>query len=435
MNVTLITLIIWAALLVLLFTNMPIVFSMLVVSIFGYIIFVGPKSLFAITPIVADTLTKDVLIAIPLFILMATVLLESGIGESMYDAMYKWMAGLPGGLAIGTILICTLIAATTGLVATGTVITGMLAYPEMRRRGYDKIIAIGVIIAGGILGPLIPPSITMILVANFGGISTGQLFMAGVLPGIVAASLFIIYVGLRCFHEPRLGPPIPVDQRASWSQKIGALRALTLPVFLVVLVLGGIWVGAFTPSEAGGIGATGALIVAGINRKLTLSHLKKAVTSAFKTNAMVLWLAIAGSLFTSLSGMTGVTHFISNILSAIPFSTTGVVITMIVIVLIMGMFLESLALTMIIVPIMLPAAIKVGADPLLFGFLLSFAIIIGALTPPFGYSLFYFKGLGHVDVSMSDIYKAGWIFSVLITMVLFICIFYPPLPMWLPSLM
>jgi len=430
-----ITAIIFGSLLLLMVTGFPIAFSLLGLTVVGYLVFVGPAALYNVFPITFINITKDIYIAIPLFIFMASVLQVSGLGTAMYSTMHKWMAGLKGGLAMGTVAICTLIAAMTGLGGTGTVMMGLLAYPEMRQRGYDKNIALGCIPSGGALGPLIPPSILMIVVGGFAFLSVGKLFMGGVVPGLMCSAAFMVYIGIRCSRNPELGPALPLEERGTFKEKLISLRGAIAPIILILLVLGTIYTGICTPTEAGGIGALGAIACAAIYRNLNWKNLQEAVATTFRVNCMVLWLVISGACFASLCGITGVIHFISEVLGGLPIPPMGIVIVMMAMVFIMGMFIEGVAITMITIPIFIPVVAELGFDPLWFGLLFCFNVIIGMITPPFGYNLFYFRGLGHADVSMMDIYRSVIPFVVLMTIVLILCIIFPPLLTWLPSMM
>lgn len=337
MSPELTALIIFLSLIILILTGFPVAFCLISVSIIGYLAFIGPAPLFGISCYIFDILLKDVYIAVPLFIFMATILQFSGLASALYETMYKWMAGLKGGLAMGTVAICALIAAMTGIGATGTVTMGLLAYPEMRKRAYDKGIAIGCIPFGGALGPLIPPSIVMIVAGGFAHLSVGKLFMGGVFPGVITALLGMIYIGIRCFRNPKLGPPVPLEERATWQEKFISLRGAILPIILIVVVLGGIYSGAATPTEAGGVGAFGALICAAIYRKLNLENLKEAITTTIRVTAMVMWLLIGGMCFSSLTTVTGVTHVVGDLLVGLPMTPIGIVAVMMVIVFILGM--------------------------------------------------------------------------------------------------
>lgn len=435
MSIELITFIIWASLLILMFTGFSIAFSMIAVAALGFIFFAGPAALPALYSVAFRNITLDIFIAVPLFVFMAAILQVAGVGERLYDAMYKWMAGLKGGLAIGTVLICTLVAATTGTGATGTIMMGMLAYPEMRKRGYDKMMALGCIPMGGALGPLIPPSVPAILVGGLGGLSTGKLFMAGIIPGLICSFLFCLYIGIRCYLNPSLGPPVPVSERASWKEKTVALRGVLGPLLLVILVLGGIYSGAFTPSEAGGIGSLGALAIGYFYRNLNRKTLTEAVVTTFKVTAMVMWIVIGGSSFSSVCGLTGITAFMSSALGGLPFGPYGILLVMLFVVFIEGMFIDNTAIIMISLPVMLPVATNLGFDPLWFGFLFTMDVIIGMITPPFGYNLFYMRGIGHADVSMADIYKSVLPYIPLIVFALLLCVVFPQLALWIPSKM
>jgi len=435
MGIEFITLFIFFFLLALLLTGFPISFTLLSVGIVGFIIFLGPKTLYAVFSTTFGVITKDIYLAIPLFVLMATILQASGLASALYDTMYKWMAGLSGGLAIGTVIICTLIAAMTGLGGTGTVTMGLLAYPEMRDRGYNKGLAIGSIPSGGALGLLIPPSILMIIVGGFGHLSVGALFIGGIFPGLLISFLFCVYIAIRCFCNPELGPTLAVTERATWREKFASLRNSVLPILLVILVLGGIYSGACTPTEAGGIGAMGALICAAVYRKLNWQSLKSAMNDAFRINAMLFWIIIGGSVFASLLSATGVIHFVGNFLMSLPIGPFGILIVMLLITFILGMFIETVALVMITVPIFIPVINTIGIDPLWFGLLYVIDLTIGMITPPFGYNLFYFKGVGHTDVSMMDIYQSIWPFIGIMVIALILCIVFPEILIWLPNTM
>ena len=435
MSTALITFLILAALILLLLAGLPVAFCLISVAVIGYLVFIGPVALFTIILTTFSNITNELFVAIPLFIFMATVLQFSGLATALYDMMYKWFSGVRGGLAMGTVVICSLIAAMSGIGATGTVTMGLMAYPEMRDRGYAKTIAIGPITFGGTLGPLIPPSVLMILVGGFGSLSVGKLFIGGILPGLIMAGLAVVYIGLRCFFNPDLGPALPQDERANWREKLFSLRGSILPIVLIFLVLGGIYGGAFTPSEAGGIGAFGALICAAIYGKLNLSNIKEAVRTTVRVTAMVLWIIIGGTAFSSLLGLVGVKNFIAETLTGLPIGPMGVLAIIMVIVFIMGMLMDPAAITLITIPIFVPIVSDLGFDPLWFGLVFTINCLVGYLTPPFGVNLFYFKGLGHPDVSMMDIYRSVLPYVVIMLIVLIFCTLFPEILTWLPSKM
>jgi len=380
-------------------------------------------------------MTKDIYLALPTFIFMAAVLEFSGLGSAMYEMMHKWMAGLKGGLAMGTIGISTAMAAMSGTAATATLTMGMLAYPEMEKRGYDKRMIIGCIPAGGILGPLIPPSVVMIVVCSIGEISIGKLFMAGVFPGLMASLGFMAYIGIRCWRNPAMGPALPPEERVGWGEKLKSLRLAGLPILLIFLVLGLIYMGVCTPSEAGGIGALGAIICAAAYRNLTWANMSGATARCLRVTAMLMWLLIAGSFFSQMMGVMMVQAFIKDILLGLEVGRWVILIGILGLVFVMGMFMDDTPIIIIFLPIFLPIIAELGFDTFWFAFAFTLDCLIGIMTPPFGMVLFYFKGLNIPGVSMMDIYWAIIPYVLVMIGVLILCLVFPPIAMWLPSTM
>jgi tripartite ATP-independent transporter DctM subunit len=435
MSPQMIALIIGMALLVFLFSGFPVSFVLLGISVIGIIIWIKPAALYGLSAVAYWTSTTDYFIALPMFIFMAAILESSGIGAGLYDMMYKWFARLPGGLAIGSVVISTLIAAMSATASTATISMGLLAYPEMAKRGYSKTLAIGSIMGGGCLGPLIPPSVPMILVASLSSISIGKLFISGVFPGLLAATIFILYIIVACLFDPKLGPAITVEQRATWKQKLISLRGVALPVLLIFLVLGFIYLGISTPSEAGGIGAFGALLCAIVYRNLTWRNLKKSLQVSLQMTTMVFWLLITGNAFSSLLSTTGVTAAVGQFLLGVSASPWIVLTIMLGLVFVLGMFIDAGPIAIITIPIFIPIVRALGFDTVWFGLIFTIGLIIGFLTPPFGIVMFYFKGLGHPGVTMKDIYAAAIPFAILLIVVWVLCIVFPEIATWLPNQM
>ncbi|MDD4859644.1 MAG: TRAP transporter large permease subunit [Dehalococcoidales bacterium] len=435
MSAGVLTLIFFLSLTVLLFTGLPVAFCLMGVSVAGYMIFVAPTVPSALYSTAFRTLITDVFIAIPLFIFMATILEFSGIVTALFDTMHKWMEGFRGGLAIATILACTIIAAMTGISATATVTMGLIAYPEMRKRGYSKQMAIGAIPFGGALGPLIPPSIYLIVVGGFAGLSIGKLFMGGVIPGMLMSLFACTYVSIACLVKPNWGPALPKEDRATWNEKFLSLKGIILPILLIALVLGGIYGGIFTPTEASAIGAVGALVCSVVYRKLNWKAIKTAAISAMKLDAMVLLLMVGGAMFSSLLSITAVNDFVSQILSGSTLTPVILVSMMMLIVFVMGMFIDQTAIAMITLPIFIPVVYQIGVDPLYFCLLFTVCAMSGFITPPFGITMFYFMGLGHKDVTMNDVYRSIWPYVGVMTIVLILCIVFPQILLWLPNAM
>jgi len=431
----LVTVIFLGIMIMMLVSGMPVSFMLLTLSAFGFWLLRGVSSLDSLALVTFSYLTKDTFLALPTFIFMATVLEVSGMGGRLYSMMYKWMAGLRGGLAMGTIGISTIIAAMSGSAATATVTLGTLGYPEMLKRGYDKHLIIGCIPAGGNLGPLIPPSVTMIIVASITTVSIGKLFIAGVIPGLLTALGFAIYIGVLCWRNPRMGPPIPVTERASWKEKLESLKSAGLPVALILFQLALIYLGIATPSEVGGLGAFGALICAWIYGNLNFRNLEIAARNAMRISCMLVWLLVTGGAFSQLLGIIGVQTFIQKTLTGLPLSPTTIFLGVILLVLVLGMFIDAAPLAIILLPVFYPVMMRLGFDPLWFNLVFTMALIVGIISPPFGMVLFYFKGLNLPGVTMEDIYRAVIPYTLIMVAVLVLVILFPGLGTWLPNRM
>ena len=435
MNPGLIALIIFLSFIVSLALGLPVAFCLFGVAMVFAIVFVGLPAIYIVFTSTFSTMTNEIFLAIPLFVFMSAIIQFSGIASALYDVMYKWFGALRGGLAITTVAVCTLIAAMTGLGATGVVTMGVIALPEMLKRGYDKSLAIGCIPPGGALGPLIPPSSPMIVIAAFASLSVGKMFMGGVVPGLMISFLYCIYIAVRCTINPNLAPALPPHERSTWREKFYSLRGVILPVILVIAVLGGIYSGAATPTEAAGVGALGGVICALIYRQLTWQNLKEAVLMTMKINAMVLWLLAGGICFGSVLSATGVSKWISSILLELPISPFLTIIAMQTAGLIMGCFIDSATITVILIPMCMPTVIALGFDPLWFCIVFSINLIIGYITPPFGMNLFYMKGIVPKDVTIELIYRSVIPYVVMGLIVMGLCMVFPEIPLWLPSKM
>jgi len=413
----------------------PIAFSLLGVSMVFALIFLGPTSLYFVFSSTFAGFTRDVFMAIPLYIVMSSIIQFSGLGSALYDVMYKWFGSLRGGLAMGTVVICTLMAAMTGLGGTAVVTMGVIALPEMLKRNYSKDTALGCIPAGGSLGPLIPPSAPAITLAAFGDLSVARLFIGGIVPGVLISFLFCAYIAIRCFLNPELAPALPRETRATWHEKLVSLRDVILPILLVVAVLGSIYTGAATPTEAGAVGAGGAALCALIYRRLTWRNLREALLFALRVNGMVMWIMGGGVCMCAILSATGASRWIGSLLVELPLAPIIVIILMQLTGLILGMFLDGATIKVITIPIFIPVVVALGFDPLWFGICFMVNTIIGYITPPFGMNLFYTKGIASEDITMGDIYRAILPFAGIEAIVLIVCIAFPGMVLWLPNMM
>lgn len=434
MDVGLTTLILFAALVVILLTGLPLAFVLgSIAVVFTYLLW-GPYALMAVPANTLGVMQNFILSAIPLFIFMGLVLQKSGLAGALYDTVHKWAGGIRGGLAMGTVIICMLFAAMTGTSGGATVSMGVLALPSMLERKYDKSIVIGAIAAGGALGILIPPSVLMIVYALFANESVGALFAAGVFPGILMGGVFILYIAVKCFFQKDIGPSIPINERPSWKEKMKSLRSVILPVLLIFIVLGAIFFGVATPTEAAAIGALGALISAALSKNLNWIIFKESSYETLKLSCMVVWIIIGGSCFASLYTAIGAVEFIKEIINALPVSKYVILFGIQLSFLVLGMLMDPGAIIMICTPVFVPLIKSLGFDPVWFGILFIMNMEMGYLTPPFGFNLFYMKAIVPPKVTMTDIYKAIIPFVLLQALCLVIIIIFPQIALWLPRM-
>jgi len=435
MNVEVMTLILFGSLFALLALGLPVAFALAGVTVvFGYALF-GQHVFYLIASNVYQSMLDSILLAIPLFFLMAHVLQHSGMADDLYGAIHQWLGPVRGGLAMGTVIICTLFAAMSGISGAATVAMGLIALPSMLKRHYDKRIAVGCIAAGGVLGILIPPSVIMILYAMVSRESVGGMFFGGVMPGLLLSGLFIMYIGIRSALQPKLCPALPPEERGSLTRKIVSLRSVILPTALVILVLGSIYTGAATPTEAAGVGAVGAFICAIIYRRLNWRVLIDIVRGTFKITGMVMWIVAAASAFTGLYIALGAQHLIIEVVTGLEVSPWAILIGMQVILFLFGMFMDDFAIVMLCGPIFVPIVHSLGFNGLWFGILFIVNMQMAFLTPPFGYNLFYLRGVAPKGVTMGDIYRSIVPFVALQATGLALVMIFPQIALWLPSMM
>lgn len=413
----------------------PVAFTLIGCSVVFTIIFWSPAALYMTATTIFTQSTKDIFLAIPLFVFLAAILESSGIAENLYDMFYKWFGRIKGGLAIGSVLMCTVTDAISGLGATGIVTIGPIAMPEMFKRKYDKRLAIGSIAAGSALGPLIPPSVIMIIISGFTGLSVGKMFAAGLVPGLICSAGFCLYILIGSIVSPRLGPAVIGETRISWYERLISLRSVALPVLLIGSVMGSIYSGICTPTEGAAVGAAGALICAAANRKLSFKTIYRGGKTSIKVTCMVMWLLIGGSMFASLLSALRIQQLLTGLLTSVHanYGSTGLLIMILAIVFVMGMFIDGAAITVMTMPIFYHAIGQTDIDPLLFGTLFTISIVIGYLTPPFGMNLFYTKGISPPEISMSDIYASIIPYVLIMVLVMAMVMLFPEIALWLPK--
>jgi tripartite ATP-independent transporter DctM subunit len=424
----------FASLIVLMVTGLPIVFSLGAVGLIFSLFLWGPASLGLASTNLFGFMNDFILLAIPLFIFMAIMLEHSGIAEALYEMMYRWFGPLNGGLAMGTVAICAVIAAMSGLSAAGTLSMGIVALPSMLKRGYNKSISIGCIAAGGALGALIPPSVAMVVFSFLSSVSVGRMFLGGILPGILLAAIFIIYIGVRCLLSPTLCPALPKDERANWTEKISSLKLVILPILLIIAVLGSMFTGIATTTEAAAVGALGSIICAIVNRKLSWSTLKTTALGTLKLTSMLMWIMAAAAVFTSVYNGLGASNLIRESIMGMGINPWFVLIGMQVTLFFLGMILDPNGIMMITVPIYAPIIVSLGFDPIWFGILFVMNMEMAYLTPPFGWNIFYLKSVSPPGITLVDVYKAIVPFVGLQILGLALIMIFPQIALVLPDL-
>lgn len=435
MNPALMTLLLFGTLFICVMAGLPICFAIGGSAMIWAFMLWGSQGIYVIASSASGIMMNLVLIAIPLFVFMANILERSGIADGLYKMMHLWMGPLRGGLAIGTVLICTVFAAMSGISATATVTMGLIALPAMLKRGYDKRMTIGGIMAGGALGQLIPPSLLLIIYSMLAEQSVGMLFFGGVFPGLCLSAMFSVYILTRCLIKKELGPPLLPEERAGWRVKVDSLRAVILPLFIIVSVLGGIYLGICTPTEAAALGALGAIISAAVYRKINWTMFKEASYRTLSVTVMVMWIIFASACFSTVYSALGGPQLMESILEGLPGGRWAPIILMQLILFILGCFLDPTGILMVCVPIFLPVVKLLGFSPIWFGVLFVMNMEMAFLTPPVGANLFYMKGVAPKGTSIIDIYLGALPFVGLQAIGLALVIIWPQMVLWLPDKM
>jgi len=436
MSVELITLLMFGALVVSLMLGLPLAFATGGVAAIFILLLWGPPAFLLVTARVWDLMGNFVLISVPLFVFMALMLERSGIASDLYEAIYQWVGHIRGGLAIATVLICCILAAMVGIIGASIVMMGLIALPAMLKRGYDKKLALGCISASGSLGAIIPPSVLFVLYAMLAGESVGKLFAGGILPGLLLAALYIAYISIRSFLQPDFAPAPPKTESVlSLRQKLVLLKGIILPALLIVIVLGSIFAGIATPTEAAGVGSLGSILSAAIYRRLSWETVKEVVFETTKVTCMLMWLIFGASSLIGVYTLAGGARFIEEMILGLPLGPWGILIAMQILLIILGMFIDFIGILFITGPIFVPIIVKLGFDPIWFGVLFNLNMQISFLSPPFGLALFYLKGVAPPGITMGDLYRSVWPFIIIQLFVLALTMIFPQIAMWLPDMM
>ena len=376
------------------------------------------------------------LLTLPLFIFMGYMLSESGIADDLYRMFHVWSGPLNGGLAIGTIGLMVVISAMNGLSVAGMAIGATIALPELLRRGYDKIMITGVIQAGSSLGILVPPSVVLVLYGMIARQPVGQLWLAGVFPGLLMASLFVVYIVIRCKIQPQLGPALPAEERRiSWGEKFRLLRAGILPLFIFFSMTGLFLMGFTNLTESSAVGATAATIAAFFKGRLTGKVMEETIRKTLGVSCMFMWIILAalcfGAVFDGLGAVKAIESFFIGRLGLGPWE---ILIMMQLSYILMGMFLDDTAMLVIVAPLYVPLVKVLGFDLVWYGVLYTITCQIAYMTPPFGYNLFLMRAMAPPEITLSDIYRSIIPFVMVMIVGLALVMAYPQIALWLPEL-
>ncbi len=423
-----------AVVIVLLLVGYPVAFTLGAVALLFGGISLG-LDFFALLPMrIWGVMTSFTLIAVPLFVFMGIVLEKSGIAEELLETMARLFGRVRGGMGVSIVLVGALLAATTGVVGATVVAMAVIALPVMLRHGYKPELATGTIAASGTLGQIIPPSIILVLLGDVIGVPVGQLFMAAVTPGLVLITLFIVYILVRAKFRPSEAPALPVDNDAGplWPQ---VFKSLIPPLFLVFAVLGSIFFGVASPTESAAVGALGALLLAAIRKRLNLGNLRMAMRSTTRMTSMVFMILIGATAFGLVFRGMGGDDLVKELMTGLPGGPWGFLLVSMLIIFVLGFFLDFIEITFIVVPILAPIAAFLGIDMLWFAVLIALNLQTSFLTPPFGFSLFYLKAAAPPEIRMPQIYRGILPFVGIQLLALLMVMLFPQITLWLPDVM
>ena len=436
MSIELLSFLFVAVFVVVLLTGLPLAFSTGAVAVVFALALFGWGGLTLIVGRVFTLMGNYVLVSVPLFVFMACVLERAGIAEAIFRAAHLWAGRMRGGLAVAVIISCALMATMVGVIGAEIVTMGVVALPAMLSRGYKKELALGCICAGGGLATLIPPSVVFIMYGLTAGVSIGQLYVAGIVPGLMLAAMYIAYIIIRCKQRPDFAPPATDAELAiPLSEKFGMLKELIVPALVAFSVLGSLYLGWATPTEAAGVGVLGAVVAMWSNGKFTWEKLRLAAEDTAKVTIMLYWLFFGSSALIGVYTLAGGTKLIQDVLTSLPVGPIGVVILIQLVWIVLGCFIDWIGILLLTAPIFVPVVVALGFDPVWMGVLFCMNMQISYISPPFGPAAFYLKGVTPPDISLADIFRSIWPYLGLQVIALGLVISFPQIALWLPATM
>jgi len=436
-GIELISLLMLASFVVLiLILGVPIGFATGLIAVVFCFLFADIRSLAIVTFRTYGFVNSYVLLSVPMFLLMAAILDKSGVAHDLYEALRVWAGGLPGGVAVMTLIAATFMAAMTGIIGGEVILLGLVALPQMLRLGYDKKLAIGVVCAGGSLGTMIPPSLVLVFYGLTTSTSIGDLFLASFIPGLMLAGIYIVYTLVRCIHNPAMGPPAPLAERSiPMRAKIAMLNRVILPLFVIFSVLGSIYLGLASVSEAAALGTAGVIIAAAIRRTLNWKMIRESLFTTMSTCGMLIWLSIGANAMVGVYNLLGGIAYLKSVMTGLPFDPIVVVFIMMGILILLGMFMDWFSIMLLTMPVFAPTIVSLGYDLIWFGVLFNITMQVGYLSPPFGQAAFYLKSVAPPDISLNTIFAGLMPFIALQIVGLLIVMFVPGVALWLPMVM
>lgn len=415
----------------LLLTSMPVAFAMIASGVLGFALIITPQAAFSmVIAELYETFTAYNLTVIPLFVMMGQVAFHAGISKRLFHTAYVWVGHLKGGLAMATVGACAGFGAISGSGPATAATMAAVALPEMKRYGYADSLAAGTVAAGGSLGMLIPPSVVFIVYAVMTEQSIGALFLAGIIPGILIAGLFGLNIYIRCSRDESLGPAGP---KHSWKERFISLNGVVETVLLFILVMGGMFLGLFTPIEAAAIGTAGSFVIAALQKELTFVKLKKILLETVRTSSMVFFIVAGAVVFGRFLAVSRIPFEVAKLFISLPLPREVVMMLIILFFLIAGCFIDALALILLTIPIFFPVVMELGFDPIWFGVIVVVITQMGVITPPVGINVYVVSGIER-DIPLSVIFKGVLPFLLMLILAAVILIMIPQISLFLPNL-
>lgn len=416
-------------LLILLVTGIPLAFVTLLVTLIFALGWFGPNVVPLITSRVYSFVTSFVFVSVPMFVLMAAILDRSGIARDLFAAMRLIGGRLRGGVAVQTIFVAVVLAAMSGIIGGEVVLLGLIALPQMLAQGYDRRLAIGVVCAGGSLGTMVPPSIVLIIYGLTANVSIGDLFTAAFVPGLTLALLYVLYVLARAYLTPSAVPD-PVTEPVATAEKLRLARGLVLPVLVVVMVLGSIYGGIASVTEASAVGVAGVILSTILRGEFSWAMLRGAAMQTLQTVGMIVWIGIGASALVGVFNLMGGIRFVSELITGISDNPTVIILFMMAILFVLGMFLDWVGIALLTMPIFVPIVTQLGLDPVWFGVLFAMNMQVSFLSPPFGPAAFYLKSVTPPEISLGEIFRSLLPFIGLQILAVGLLILFPGLAMY-----